>query len=294
MPGLVFDGGDWLTGSAGMSTGSYTKIVRVSMPDFTSPSGHIVSSSATTGTRHALFMNATPKPRMWHNAGSGFVISNTDMLANTGYIISATYDSTNKTGALYLNGTPVGTGTAIANTTDATYQLGSLASLTTTTMRGSIGEVLIYNRVLDSTERGSVETYLQNKSLPPANTPLTDYFAWSSVNIPLGEDASATGDFNHNGVANLIEFALDLNPTQSGYPPILRLTATPGQVEVSYSRPTNRTSVNYEMLESTDMQIWTPIPDVGGNVTAGFQERSCTRSLSPEQRAFYKLRVYTP
>jgi hypothetical protein len=294
MPGVVFDGGDWLTGTAGMSTGSYTKIVRVRMPDFTSPSGNIVSSSATSGTRHALFMNATAKPRMWHNAGSGFVVSTNNMVADTDYIISATYDSTNKSGILYLNGTQAGTGTATANTTDATYQLGSLASLTTTTMRGSIGEVLIYNRVLTPAEQLSVVTYLQEKSQPPTDTPLLSYGDWSSTVIPSGEDSSITGDYLGNGIPNGIEFALNLDPASPSGPPPLTLLVSQENVVVSYLRPTDRTGIVYQLVESSDLQRWTPVDDHTDSVAGFMENRLFSRTPVPGQQTFFRLSASFP
>ena len=216
------------------------------------------------------------------------------MVVNTEYTLAATYDASTNAGLVYLNGIHIGSGTATLDANDVSYQLGGLGGVTTTTMRGSLGEVLIYNRVLTTTQRGNVETYLQNKSIAPANTPLTTYSIWTTSNIPMGQDSSATGDFNNNGITNLVEFALGLDPTKFSYPPLLSLTTSPGQVIVSYLRPTNRTAVTYELLESTNMQTWTPITDVFGNVANGIESRSSTRPLSPTQNTFYRLRVSIP
>jgi hypothetical protein len=292
MPGLSFDGGDWLTGSSGMSTASYTKVVRVRLSSLTASNNILSSGAASSTTRHALFMASTALPRMWHKGD--FVTSGTAMTAETDYTLAATYSSTTKAGILYLNGVQVGTGTSTANTTDATYQLGNLSS-GAFNMVGSIGEVIIYNRVLTSTEISSVVGYLNAKSLAPANTALTSYAAWSvPPNIPAGKDPSATADANGNGIANLIEFALGIDPAATGTPQTLLLQTSEPNVEISYFRPTNRTGVTYQLLESFDMQQWNPVTDVTDTVSAGIEKRRYTRTVASQQKAFYKLRISMP
>ena len=285
MPGLVFDGGDWLTASSGMSIGSYTKIVRVSMPEFsTTLSGNILSSAATSGIRHALFMNKSTKPSLWHSAI--FATSATSMTANTQHILSATYDSATKAGTMYLDGSLVGSGTAANNHADPTYQLGNLGGLSATTMRGSIGEVLIYNRVLTPTERTNVETYLTEKSSTPPNAPLVEYQSWALENIPAPADNSPTADANHNGLVNLVEFALG-----SDNPQALRIEASSGIVTIRYSRPTNRTGISYQLLQSSDMLNWTPIADSAGPASNGIEERIHSQSQSLHQKQIYQLQI---
>ena len=284
MPGVFFDGADNLSAAAGMSTGSYTKIVRVSMPDFPTASGNILSSVATTGTRHALYMAGTAFPRLWHSAQ--FVLSSSAMVAGQGHLLVGTYDSTTKTGTLYLDGALVGTGTATANTTDPAYQLGGLAGANF--LRGTIGEAIIYNRVLNTTERDSVLTYLNAKSAAPAAANLLDYQTWSGNVIAPGADASPGGDANGNGVANLIEYALGL---ESGAPVTLQVLSESGSVGVGYSHPTNRGGLAYQLLESTNMKDWAPVADSRVTVSAGIEQRRYLRAPAPQGRIFYQLRV---
>ena len=294
LPGVYFNGDDWLSASSGMSTGSYTKIVRVRMPDFTSPSGNILSSATTvtTGTRHALYTAGTALPRMWHKGD--FATSATVMTASTGYIMVATYDSSNKTGTLFLNGAQVGTGTATANTNDSTYQLGNLSS-GNFTMRGTIGEAIIYNRVLTPGERGSVESYLAAKALAPLPAPLISYTAWSALNVPEGEDSTPNGDFNGNGIRNAVEFALALQPPWS--PPgthLPSLLISSGGLDIRYSRPTNLTGVSYQLFESPDLAEWQPVTDFAGPAAGGHEERYYSRPIGAVKRAFYRLQVAIP
>jgi hypothetical protein len=286
MPGVFFDGADNLSATAGMSTGSYTKIVRVSMPDFPATSGNILSSSGTMGTRHALYMSSSAFPRLWHN--SQFVVSATAMGVGQGHLLVGTYDSTTKTGTLYLDGTQVGTGTATANNTDPTYQLGGLAG--GNFMRGTIGEVMIYNRVLSNTERANVLAYLNAKTVSPAAV-LLGYQTWSGNVIAAGSDASPGGDANGNGIANLIEFALGLGSGSAVAPVTLQLLDQPGSVGVSYSRPTNRAGLVYQLRESTNMQDWTPVTDHRVSVSAGIEQRRYSRASPITGKVFYQLQI---
>jgi hypothetical protein len=287
MPGVTFDGDDWLAGAAGMSTGSYTKIVRVSLADL-AQQGNMLSSGAAAGVpRHALFMSTTTAPRLWH--GASFAASNTPMIANRGHVLVATYNADTNTGTLYLDGVQVGTGTTASDNADPTYQLGAISG--SNFLRGAIGEAIVYNRVIDGSERAAVEAYLTDKIQPPADAPGVDYAAWSTENIPDSSDRSANGDANGNGIGNLMEFALGLDPVSPGMPVTLEVRSSAGMVDVRYSRPTDRSGLSYQLLESTDLEEWTPVGDLGGAVTDGFEERRFSRSLSAVEKVFYQLRV---
>lgn len=289
MPGIHFDGGDWLGSSAGISTGSYTKIVRVSL-DNSAQLGNILSSGSDPGAGHALFMNNQTTPRLWHG-GISFAVSNTPMVAYREHILVATYDATNLTGILYLDGVQVGTGTA-ANHVNASYQLGAIAG--GSFLRGTIGEVLVYDRVITGAERLAVENYLLTKSVNPPATPLLDYSSWSALNIPLGEDASVTGDFNGNGIQNGMEFALGSPPAAASVPYPLSLQTDSANVVVGFSRPTDRTGVSYQLMESFNLETWAPVDDLPGPVSKGKEQRSFTRPRGDSLKSFYRLEAAFP
>ena len=287
LPGVCFAGDDWLASPSGMSTGSYTKIVRVLMDDFTLPSGNILSSGASSGTRHALYMAGSTQPRLWHSAA--FVTSSGSMIAGRGHVIVATYDGTTKAGKIYLDGVLTGSGTATANTSDASFQLGALTG--GNFMRGAIGEAIIYNRVLTDPERMSVEGYLTNKINLPADASLLTYNTWVTTNISPPADASPNGDANGNGIRNAVEFALKLS---AGDLKPLDIQTGPSAINVRYFKPTDRTGVSYQLMESFDLLNWNPVTDLPKDVSGGFEERFYSRSLAPQKNAFYQLRVTVP
>lgn len=62
------------------------------------------------------------------------------------------------------NGANTLTSTASANTPSANYQIGRHTDITFfRRAKDSIGEILVYNKALSTTERDQVETYLKNK-----------------------------------------------------------------------------------------------------------------------------------
>ncbi len=287
LPGVCFAGDDWLAAPAGMSTGSYTKVVRVLMDDFTFANGNILSSGATSGVRHAIYMAGTTQPRIWH--GSPFVTSSASILAGRGHVIVATYDGSAKLGKIYLNGVLTGSGTTTANTADVSFQLGAIAG--GSFMKGAIGEAIIYGRVLSDPERASVEGYLANKITVPADAALLDYNTWTSTTISPPASTAPNGDANGNGIPNAIEFALKLAP---GNLKPLDVQTSPTVVDVRYFKPTDRTGAGLQLFESFDMALWSPVTDFSAAITGGYEERRYSRALEPEKKAFYKLRVTVP
>jgi len=126
--------------------------------------------------------------------GNSVLTSSNTLNANTNYILETTFNA--DTARLYYNGIPVGT--ASLGSANGGYNLfigGGDGS-------SNIAEVIIYNRVLDTSERQEVESYLSNKySITP--TP---------PGIPYASTASITSDYlgftltkeNDNGDGNLL------------------------------------------------------------------------------------------
>lgn len=85
--------------------------------------------------------------------------------------------------------------------------------------------------------------------------PVTGYAPWqSSIPWNPGDDDSPTGDPDHDGIVNFLEFAFDLDPlqsSQSGLP-----TLTPSGADFEYDFNNAQPGVTYEVLLSSDMITW--------------------------------------
>ena len=97
-------------------------------------------------------------------------------------------------------------------------------------------------------------------SITSLDTPLT-YLVWQGTHSFSASSANPDDDPNQNGVPNLLEYALDLNPL-SQTPPTLPLvgwdTSTPDGPWLTFTYRHNlmASDLTYEILSSVDLQTW--------------------------------------
>jgi hypothetical protein len=90
------------------------------------------------------------------------------------------------------------------------------------------------------------------------------YAAWLSQYFWYGADTSLTADPNQNGVSNLLEYALDLNPLSQN-PPTLPFvawdtnTADGPWLTFTYRRNKSAMDLTYGVQTSTDLITWSSI-----------------------------------
>jgi hypothetical protein len=222
--------------------------------------------------------------------GAVFVTGTTPVQAAQGYVLAATYDAPSKVAHLYIDGTLVASGTAANNNPlISNYQLGAYQG--SGFLVGGIGETMIYNRALSGTEVSTVQSYMNTRLAGPAPATPATYASWSATNIPAGLDSTPTGSANAQGISNLVEYALGLNPAATVPPTLLTVTPLTGGVDVSYDRPTNRGDLAYQLQESTDLNTWNTVTDLPGPAASGIEERDYSRSAAVGQKYFYRLRI---
>ncbi len=121
-------------------------------------------------------------------------------------------------------------------------------------------------------------------SLAPTNT----YTNWMSTNYPslTGSDALATSNPSHDGLSNLVKYALDLNPTVSTQP-----AGTHTGSSLSFTKGTMAKAdgtLTYSIEESTDLVTW-GAPTLG-SATNGANTISYTFP-SGQTKVFARLKV---
>lgn len=95
-----------------------------------------------------------------NSPGTNF--SSRTISSGTKFMVSTVYNGT--VGELYTNGSPPGTtGTSSGNFNIANYSVGAKIISVGNYWIGQIGEVIVYNRALSTTERQQVEGYLGKK-----------------------------------------------------------------------------------------------------------------------------------
>ena len=161
---IYFDGGDSLFNAGNVfpsNTTDYTKIAVVYQTS-TSNSGNVISSKGNdsgTNYAHAFYFGSSTAIRLWHTGQ--FVSSANDLALNTLGIVSGTYINSSGLGSLYVNGTASGTGTATNRNIVRDIQIGAVVD--SSFFIGEICEVLVFSRVLSTTELKQVHTYLGQK-----------------------------------------------------------------------------------------------------------------------------------
>jgi hypothetical protein len=285
-PGVFFDGNDWLTASAGMPTGSYSKVVRFKAATG-SYSNNLVSSNieGTTSARdHALYA-PNLLPTMFHSGST--VASARPVVANADSIVVATFDAATKTTRIYLNGTLAGSGLLAGNNTKTSFQLGAYKN--ESGLYGAISEVLIYDHVLSDSERVTVTNYLNEKSRTPFQRWRNSAFA--------GQDNSPTGDNDGDGLSNVMEYALGHDPlTPDPFSFRLpRVQVVGDDVVVKYQRAVDHPDVIVHLQRSQDLVNWSEVGDTSAGVEDNLETRQFVQPLSASEPAyFYRLEVILP
>lgn len=243
LPGVRLLPGEFLTGIAGMPTGSYTKVVRYQLQSLAQTNNILSSATGGTGT-HALYHGNGASPRLFH--GGIFLTSTRPINAGEEVIVIATYDTNTNLGAFYVNGVAAGTGTAAADNPSSSYQVGAYNS--GNTMDGAVGEVLIFPRVLDGTEQAAVMSYFDERCLTP-------YEIWKKV-TPGGLDPT---DREGDGLGGRFEHALGLDPLVADAPPFIFHDGATNPV-FAFDRPLGYDHVIYDVLLSSNLLVWHSVP----------------------------------
>ena len=130
------------------------------------------------------------------------------------------------------------------------------------------------------------------------------FAAWAIEMINHGLDATFTGDADHDGSANGIEYALGSNvlisdPNSPGNPTILALPS--GDIEIAFGRnPLAAVDTRWLVMRSTDLETFTEIYRYDGpsatsvegvdvSALVGATSITVTDTNPPDMRAFYKI-----
>ncbi|MBP6865398.1 MAG: autotransporter-associated beta strand repeat-containing protein [Candidatus Didemnitutus sp.] len=126
----------------------------------------------------------------------------------------------------------------------------------------------------------------------PYTTWLAEYFTTEELNLPTVSGALADPD--RDGLANLLEYALGLDP-RAASPTAVPATSTENGFWVFlYTRPANRSDVSYVVEVSTNLQQWTTIAANDHEPVATVGETATWRarySQTGAPNAFFRLRV---
>jgi hypothetical protein len=136
-------------------------------------------------------------------------------------------------------------------------------------------------------------------SLEIGADPYSLWTATAFAGAPVGTDTSTTGNPDLDGLSNLLEYALGLNPLVFDRE-VLRLqpptgvNALPNTLELSYERPAGGVpGISYTVKSCMDLSSWEPLTGHETVPIAGGKER-VVRIVPVETKEFYILEVTGP
>lgn len=226
-------------------------------------------------------------------------------------VITAEVDTAAQSMELTINGITTSTGLTSSNSFTSSSETASLGALYETTRLpsgiergfgefplqcGFIGEFLIFNCILSSPDKAAVLAYLENR--------LTSGFAtWQLAEFsghpdgPSSAAADILADPELDGISNLIEYALGLDPlaTSNNGLPFQSFTSAGGSTYLTLQVPRSsiRSDLTYTVQVSNDLQAWfsgSPYSITLQDIPTLLEVRSAT-SMETEPRQFVRLKV---
>ncbi len=93
---------------------------------------------------------------------------------------------------------------------------------------------------------------------PAVTTPVSNFASWWSSRFGAGVTADPLGDPDGDGISNLLEYALGMDPLAPGLMPAPELTD--GMLSITFERPKTPADITWAAEISDDLQTWTEIP----------------------------------
>ncbi len=128
-----------------------------------------------------------------------------------------------------------------------------------------------------------------------------DFNAWRAANFTEAElaDTNLSGpnaDFDGDGISNLVEYALGLDPKQRTTTGLPATTTTATDWIFTYTRPTATTDVTYAVEISTDHATWTTtgVTHAQVSTSGGTETWKASYPLASAAKLFFRLRVTRP
>ncbi len=121
------------------------------------------------------------------------------------------------------------------------------------------------------------------------STPTSPFASWAMANNLTGDDALTSADPDDDGIVNLLEYALDLNPavaTATGLP--TTVLDSSGRLTLSFLRA--RAELTYEVLASSELTAWEVIATNPGTVSLTTPV-SVAAPVSEDPKGFLRLKV---
>jgi hypothetical protein len=124
----------------------------------------------------------------------------------------------------------------------------------------------------------------------PGDKPF-DYADWAATNNVAADPLQ---DFDSDGVANLVEYALGMNPGKADVKLLPTIALNGASVQMIFPKNPALDDITYQVEMSTNLTEWSDVSDTLKSTANGIEMRSASVSLSPNERVFLRLRIVRP
>ncbi len=127
---------------------------------------------------------------------------------------------------------------------------------------------------------GNGGAFSYTRSTPPV-TPLEAWRSFHFNTTTNSGDAANLTDPDHDGFANLLEFAFGLDPKSGASLALPQPVLSGGNLSVGFTQPVGVTGITYKAEWSTSLEAgsWTPIPDTGTGTHHAFSVPAAANPL---------------
>ncbi|TAG06802.1 MAG: LamG domain-containing protein, partial [Verrucomicrobia bacterium] len=222
----------------------------------------------------SLGLNSAGRLESWIN-NSNRLNTTPSVTLNAWSHVAMSYNGTNR--VFFINGVNVGSGVAPAITdVDAASSIGNVTgSPSDSQFFGQIDELAVYGRALTDAEILSIHASgITGKSLPPSTFASWRNINFTPANLLVPTISGPDADPDSDGLQNILEYALGMNPMRPGTQELPTMQIAGGTITYRYLK--RRSDVNYTVITSTRLEAanWTSagvnqgVPDSQGFVTA--------------------------
>jgi len=198
---LIFNGStDYVAIGDIIGTGAYTKAAWVKLESSTSTYNHNILSGKPSQAFWAPNWYGN-KLSAGHNSVWNQVQDSNSLAFGTWYFVAVTYDATAQTLTLYKNGTAVSTGATTTPQPLTELNIGRYDN-TATHLKGSIDNVMLFNRALTTDEIAALYNAGAGTETVPQYTTSNSEYSANSWSIDPNENFQAKVDYHYSAAAS--------------------------------------------------------------------------------------------
>jgi hypothetical protein len=183
-----------------IGTGAYTKVAWVKLESSTMAYGHNILSGSPSQAFWAPNWYGN-KLSAGHNSVWNQVQDSENLVPGAWYFVAVTYDATAQTLTLYKNGTPVATGATTTPQPLTELSIGRYDN-TATYLKGSIDNVMLFNRALTGNEIAALYNAGAGTETMPEYTTCNSEYSANGWSIDPNENFQTKVDFHYNALSS--------------------------------------------------------------------------------------------